>query len=44
VIFYLTFWYKKNEQALRVAMFVSSVSMAGAFGGSKICRVFADVQ
>lgn len=33
VIFFLTFWYKKSEQGLRIALFTSSAALAGAFGG-----------
>lgn len=33
VIFYLTLWYKRGEQATRVAFFFSCSTLAGAFGG-----------
>ena len=33
IIYYLSFWYKKSEQALRVAVFLCSATLAGAFGG-----------
>ncbi|KAF9647256.1 MFS general substrate transporter [Thelephora ganbajun] len=33
VVFYLSMWYKRNEQHYRIAMFVSSATLAGAFGG-----------
>ncbi|KAI7902835.1 major facilitator superfamily domain-containing protein [Cokeromyces recurvatus] len=33
VIFYLTLWYKRREQASRVAFFFSCSTLAGAFGG-----------
>ncbi|KAK4516656.1 uncharacterized protein ATC70_011633 [Mucor velutinosus] len=33
VIFYLTLWYKRSEQATRVAFFFSCSTLAGAFGG-----------
>ena len=33
VVFYLSMWYKRNEQHYRVALFFSAASMAGAFGG-----------
>ncbi|GAA5812716.1 hypothetical protein MFLAVUS_006174 [Mucor flavus] len=33
VIFYLTLWYKRGEQATRVAIFFSFSTLAGAFGG-----------
>ena len=33
VVFYLSFWYKRNERQFRVALFFSAASLAGAFGG-----------
>ncbi|KAK9717717.1 hypothetical protein K7432_006001 [Basidiobolus ranarum] len=33
IIFYLTFWYTRDEQCTRVALFFASASLAGAFGG-----------
>jgi MFS family permease len=33
VVFYLSMWYKRNEQHFRVALFFSAASLAGAFGG-----------
>jgi len=30
---YLCFWYKPEERATRMAIFASSVAVAGAFGG-----------
>lgn len=33
VIFYLTLWYTRGEQATRVAFFFSCSTLAGAFGG-----------
>ena len=33
ILFYLSMWYKRNEQLYRIALFSSSVSLAGAFGG-----------
>ncbi|KAI9836808.1 MAG: hypothetical protein M1819_000973 [Sarea resinae] len=33
VCFYLSMWYKRNEQQYRVALFFSAASLAGAFGG-----------
>ncbi|KAI9043146.1 MFS general substrate transporter [Aspergillus affinis] len=33
VVFYLSMWYKRNEQHYRVALFFSAASLAGAFGG-----------
>jgi MFS family permease len=33
VVFYLSMWYKRNEQNYRIALFFSAVSLAGAFGG-----------
>ncbi|KAL7411142.1 major facilitator superfamily domain-containing protein [Mrakia frigida] len=33
IAFYLTYWYKKEELAKRVGLFISAGSLAGAFGG-----------
>lgn len=33
VVFYLSMWYKRNEQHFRIALFFSAASLAGAFGG-----------
>jgi MFS family permease len=33
VTFYLSLWYKRGEQARRVAIFFSAATVAGAFGG-----------
>jgi len=33
VNFYLTMWYRRNEQAFRIALFFSAATVAGAFGG-----------
>ncbi|ORY02237.1 MFS general substrate transporter [Basidiobolus meristosporus CBS 931.73] len=33
IVFYLTFWYTRDEQCTRVALFFASASLAGAFGG-----------
>ena len=33
VVFYLSMWYRRNEQQYRVALFFSAASLAGAFGG-----------
>jgi len=33
VIYYLTFWYRDEEQALRIALFYVSALLAGAFSG-----------
>ncbi|KAF9262312.1 MFS general substrate transporter [Marasmius fiardii PR-910] len=33
VVFYLSMWYRREERVYRVAMFFSSASLAGAFGG-----------
>jgi MFS family permease len=32
-VFYFSMWYKRSEQHLRVALFFSAASLAGAFGG-----------
>ncbi|OAL42861.1 MFS transporter [Pyrenochaeta sp. DS3sAY3a] len=34
LIFYLSFWYKSEERATRIAAFLCSASLAGAFGGA----------
>ncbi|ORY02828.1 MFS general substrate transporter [Basidiobolus meristosporus CBS 931.73] len=33
VIFYLSLWYTRHEQALRIALFFGAATIAGAFGG-----------
>ena len=33
VAFYLSVWYKRSEHALRLAIFFSMATLAGAFGG-----------
>lgn len=33
VVFYMSMWYKRNEQHYRIALFFSAASLAGAFGG-----------
>ncbi|KAL2009378.1 hypothetical protein VTN00DRAFT_7572 [Thermoascus crustaceus] len=33
VVFYLSMWYKRNEQHFRIALFFTAASLAGAFGG-----------
>ncbi|KAM6536030.1 hypothetical protein FALCPG4_005551 [Fusarium falciforme] len=33
MIYYFTFWYKPEERALRIAAFLTSATLAGAFGG-----------
>ncbi|KAI9298527.1 MFS general substrate transporter [Neoconidiobolus thromboides FSU 785] len=33
IIFYLSFWYARSEQGVRIAFFFSASSLAGAFGG-----------
>jgi MFS family permease len=35
MIFYLSFWYKPEERATRIAGFLCSATLAGAFGGGK---------
>jgi MFS family permease len=32
-IFYLSMWYKRNEQNYRTALLLSTATLAGAFGG-----------
>jgi MFS family permease len=34
MIFYLSFWYKPEERATRIAVFTCSATLAGAFGGA----------
>jgi MFS family permease len=33
MIFYFTFWYKPGERAIRIAIFLCSATLSGAFGG-----------
>ncbi|KAH6693889.1 major facilitator superfamily domain-containing protein, partial [Plectosphaerella plurivora] len=33
IIYYISFWYKPEERALRIAGFLCSATLAGAFGG-----------
>ncbi|KAJ5083185.1 hypothetical protein N7456_012612 [Penicillium angulare] len=33
VVYYISMWYKRNEQHYRVSLFFSAASLAGAFGG-----------
>lgn len=33
ILLYFTFWYRRSEQALRLALFMVSSTFAGAFGG-----------
>jgi MFS family permease len=33
IIYYLSFWYTREEQGLRIALFYSAASLAGAFSG-----------
>ena len=39
VVFYLSMWYKRNEQHYRIALFFSAAALAGAFGGRDILKV-----
>ncbi|KAH6679971.1 major facilitator superfamily domain-containing protein [Plectosphaerella plurivora] len=34
MIFFMSFWYKPEERATRIAVFLCSATMAGAFGGA----------
>lgn len=34
MIFFMSFWYKPEERATRIAIFLCSSTLAGAFGGS----------
>lgn len=33
VVFYMSMWYRRNEQHYRIALFFSAATLAGAFGG-----------
>ena len=33
VVFYLSMWYKREEQHYRISLFFSAAALAGAFGG-----------
>ena len=33
VVFYLSMWYRREEQHYRISLFFSAASLAGAFGG-----------
>lgn len=33
VVYYVSMWYKRNEQHYRISLFFSAASLAGAFGG-----------
>jgi sugar phosphate permease len=33
IVFILTFWYRREELGLRIALFYCSSALAGAFGG-----------
>jgi MFS family permease len=33
IVFYLSFWYQRNERQYRVALFFGAAAVAGAFGG-----------
>lgn len=33
MIFFMSFWYKPEERATRIAVFLCSATLAGAFGG-----------
>lgn len=33
IVYFFSFWYTKDEQALRVAIFLCAGALAGAFGG-----------
>lgn len=34
LVYYLTFWYRVDERSIRVAIILSSATLAGAFGGA----------
>ncbi|ESK83748.1 mfs [Moniliophthora roreri MCA 2997] len=34
LVYFLTFWYKPNERAVRVALILACATLAGAFGGA----------
>ena len=33
VVFYLSMWYRREEQHYRISLFFSAAALAGAFGG-----------
>ena len=33
VVFYLSMWYRREEQHFRISLFFSAAALAGAFGG-----------
>ena len=33
VVFYLSMWYRREEQQYRISLFFSAAALAGAFGG-----------
>jgi len=33
VMFYLSMWYKRNEQFYRISLFFTAAALSGAFGG-----------
>ena len=34
LVYYVTFWYRRDERSVRVAIFFASATLAGAFGGA----------
>lgn len=34
MVYFLTFWYKQDERAIRIALILASATLAGAFGGA----------
>lgn len=44
MIFYLSFWYGPRERASRIAVFLCSATLAGAFGGQLPLSFFVLVQ
>ena len=40
MIFYLSFWYGPRERAIRIAIFLCSATLAGAFGGEYWISLF----
>lgn len=46
VVYYISMWYKRNEQHYRVSLFFSAASLAGAFGGilAWVCSIRSSVE
>lgn len=40
MLFYIGFWYGPRERGLRIAIFICSVTLSGAFGGMNGSSVY----